>query len=217
MEKQQPPLEESIDELSNTSVCALLVVDVQNDFAHEHGKGARIGANIVAAQSAIKNINILIQTARKVDIPIVYIRTEHSELVDRPNFIARYRKRGFDSTDLLCATGSWGAKLFDDLLPPKEGDAVIIKHGYDGFQETPLDAILQNRGAKILVVTGLITNLCVQTTAEHGFALGYFIVIAGDATSSNKKTTHKAALRNLADYFGIVSKTNEIVEAWHDK
>lgn len=203
------------DRFPSLSAVTLLVVDVQNDFAHERGKSSALGADLVSARKAVESINRLIAAARGLRLPVVYLRTEHSLLTDRPNFKARYVVRGFDPENLLCAAGTWGAELYEDLAPPSEGEAVVTKYGYDGFQDTCLDAVLNNRGTRTLVVTGLVTNLCVQTTVEHAFALGYEVIIVEDATAGDDLAAQKAALTNLGKYFGTVVGTREVLESWN--
>ncbi len=193
---------------------ALLIIDVQNDFAHPEGKGAQWGARMQPVPDVVRSINRLVETARAVGSPVVYARIEHSPRTDRPNYRERYTQRRMDPADLLCATGSWGAEFFADLLPPHPDDAVITKYGYDAFQDTALDAVLHSRGIENIVVTGLVSNLCVQTTAEHGFGLGYYVTVVADATAGDDLASHEAALRNLGLYFGLVATTDELVSVW---
>ncbi len=193
---------------------AVIVVDIQNDFVHSDGKAAKMGSDMTEAQAAVTPINRLIECGRAVGAQIIYARIEHAPDTDRPNYRARYERRGFDPQDLLCATGSWGADFYDPLLQPQGHEAVVTKYSYDAFQDTNLNAILQSRGIDNLIVTGVVTNLCVQTTAEHGFGLGYTVVIPRDATAGDDEAAHEAALRNLGAYFGDVVNTDEIIEAW---
>jgi ureidoacrylate peracid hydrolase len=193
---------------------ALIIVDVQNDFAHLDGKAAKWGGDMTQVAKVVAKINRLIEAARSNDVAIIYARIEHSPSTDRPNYRARYETRGMHPSDLLCATGTWGAEFYGDLLLPRPEDAVITKYGYDAFQDTALDAILHSRGVENLVITGLVTNLCVQTTAEHGFGLGYFITIVSDATAGDDELSHLAALRNLSQYFGLLATGDEIISLW---
>lgn len=214
MEPSQSP--QTLAHYLNPLSSALIIVDIQNDFVHEQGKAALLGSDFEAAQQAVSNINRLIEAARQSEINIVYLRIEHSPVTDRPNYRARYQMRGLDPEDLLCATGSWGAEWYPNLLVPRPSDAVVTKYGYDGFQDTPLDSILHSRGVENLVMTGVVTNLCVQTTAEHGFGLGYHIVVVKDATAGDDDAAHQAALRNLGLYFGILADSNEIIQFWQN-
>ncbi len=190
------------------------MVDVQNDFAHEGGKAAALGADVIESKRAVESINRLINGARNADVPVFYLRTEHSTQTDKPNYIARYEKRGLNVDDLLCAPGSWGAQFYEGLLLPTSADHTITKYGYDGFQDTELQSLLEESGVSSLILTGLVTNLCVQTTAEHGFGLGYSIVIASDATAGDDQASHEAALRNLGAYFGLVVRAREVLAEW---
>lgn len=194
---------------------ALIIIDVQNDFAHLQGKAAQWGSDMAPAQAAVVQINRLIETARERDVSILYVRIEHSLHTDRPNYRARYAARGMETSDLLCAAGSWGADFYGELLPPQPSDAVVTKYSYDAFQDTALDAILHSRGVEHVVVVGLVTNLCVQTTAEHGFGLGYFVTVVSDACAGDDLPAHEAALRNLSAYFGVVETTDDVIAHWY--
>ncbi len=193
---------------------ALIIVDVQNDFAHAEGKSAQWGADMAPAFAAVAQINRLIEAARASETTIVYARIEHSPLTDRPNYRARYAARRMAPEDLLCATGGWGAEFYADLLPPRPVDAVVTKYSYDAFQDTSLDAVLHSRGVEHIVVVGLVTNLCVQTTAEHGFGLGYFVTVVSDACAGDDVAAHEAALRNLGLYFGPVVTAHDVIGLW---
>lgn len=208
------PLDGNLTDYLSPARAALLVIDVQNDFVHEQGKAASLGADLRDAQLAVEKINSLIDGAHVARIPVFYLRTEHSLSTDSPNYIARYGTRGFDADDLLCSPGTWGAGFYDGLTPPSDGDEVVTKYGYDGFQDTSLDDLLRTKRRTSLILAGVVTNLCVQTTAEHGFGLGYFITIVGDATAGDDAPSHEAALRNLETYFGRVMDVVEIIAEW---
>jgi ureidoacrylate peracid hydrolase len=209
--------EQALTRFADPATTALVIVDIQNDFVHDDGKAGKMGEDMRPAQQAVNCINRLIQAARAAEAHLVYLRIEHSITTDRPNYRARYEQRGMQPDDLLCAAGSWGADWYDGLERPRPQDAVVTKYSYDGFQNTPLDAMLQSRGAQNLVMTGVVTNLCVQTTAEHGFGLGYYIAVAQDATAGDDAASHEAALRNLGLYFGTITETDTLLHLWRER
>ena len=99
--------------------------------------------------------------------------------------------------DILCAAGTWGARLDGEITPPAPGDSTVVRHSYDAFEGTALDGLLRERGVESVVGTGVVTNLCVQTTIQHAFALGYYVVVAEDATAAVDPTVQAVTLEQL--------------------
>ena len=193
--------------------CALLVIDVQNDFINPHGWSARHAPKGPSLRHVIPVINALIKGARGAGVPVAYVCMEHGPEIDALNYRARYTTRAMVG-DILCAAGSWGAQLDDELAPPTSRDLVVVRHTYDGFAGTPLDARLRAAGVETVVGTGVVTNLCVQTTIHHAFALGYYVAVASDGTAAASTVEHDVTLRNFAQFFGPVLSGAEFLGHW---
>ncbi len=193
--------------------CALLVVDIQNDFIHPDGWSARHTPGGPTLRHVIPVINRLIAAARASRVPVCYVTMEHGPSVDAPNYQARYAARGMEQ-DILCAVGSWGAAFDSELLPSLTPDLRIVRHSYDAFTGTPLDAELRVHGVETVVATGVVTNLCVQTTVQHAFALGYYIVVAEDGTAATDETVQAVTLDNFRQFFGQVVPSTTIIQHW---
>lgn len=183
---------------------ALLVVDVQNDFVHPSGKVGDGHSDLAPLHSAVDTINDLVRAARKASAPIVYIRVTHSPAVDTPAYRARYAVRGMSSDDLLCAEDSWGAELYQGLEPPKADDLTVTKHGYDAFAVGDLADRLAELGIDTIIVTGVVTELCVLGTVSGGFERGFHVVVPREATGSVEPDAAEAALTLIAKYYGTV-------------
>jgi ureidoacrylate peracid hydrolase len=197
------------------SRAALLVVDMQNDFVHPDGWAARHQPDGPSLRHVIPPINRLIEAARAAAVPVVYILMEHGPAIDLPNYRARYAARGMED-DILCAAGTWGARLDGDVTSPGPGDLTIVRHSYDAFAGTPLHALLRERRVESVVGTGVVTNLCVQTTIQHAFALGYYVVVAEDATATGDPAVQAVTLANFRQYFGPVVSSDAIRLRWRD-
>ena len=100
-----------------------------------------------------------------------------------------------------------------DELAPKPEDLVIDKLGYGAFHGTKLDDILRQRGIESLIVTGTVTQICVEETAREAFHYGYKTTLVSDAVSSYLPDLHAATLKNFSLKFGWVSTTNEVLQA----
>jgi isochorismate hydrolase len=178
---------------------ALLVIDMQKYFVSPEGR-----AHFPDARSIIGNVNTLIGTFRNAGKPLFF--TRHGQ------------KRG-QSAGLM---QSWwkGRLIYEDeeqadLAPEinlEQSDKVIKKQHYDAFRETPLAEILTDGGIKELVICGVMTDLCVETTARQAFMNGFQPVVIRDATASKTAELHMAALKTLAHGFAYVVETERITE-----
>ncbi len=92
------------------------------------------------------------------------------------------------------------------------GEPVVIKHRYDAFLDTDLDLILRSRGIRNILITGTQTNLCVDTTARHGFMLDYSTILVEDCISTPETEFHLPMIRNFEANFGFVLSSSKIME-----
>lgn len=204
----------SLSEILDPARSSLLVIDIQNDFVHPQGWSARRNSEVVSLRRVIEPINELINAARESGVLVTYVLMQHGPDIDSPNYRARYADRGMTSGDLLCKRGTWGALLDVELNPPQGDDAQIVRHTYDGFAGTSLHEHLRARGVETVVATGVVTELCVRTTVEHAFALGYYTIVVEDATESSSATVREVTLDGLRKYFGPVVSSEEIIQRW---
>ena len=91
---------------------------------------------------------------------------------------------------------------------------VITKYHYDAFEDTDLALLLGSRGVKTLLMTGFLTNVCVETTARHGYIKGYYIVVVSDCTDAATEQEYEATLYNIKKFFGKVATSGEIKKVW---
>ena len=95
-----------------------------------------------------------------------------------------------------------------DEFAPEAGDLVIDKHGYGAFHGTDLDTRLRSMGVGSLLVTGTVTQICVEESAREAFHYGYRTTLIADAVSSFAPDLHAATLKNFAMKFGWVADTD---------
>jgi ureidoacrylate peracid hydrolase len=186
---------------------ALLVVDVQNDFCHPEGAFAKKKADTSLVEPAIGRLTPFIDQCRRFAVPIVFVKTIHSEWTDSASWLERFGGKGREF--LVCRENSWGAEFY--RVEPGRTDCVVVKHRFSGFSRTDLDLILRSRGIETLLVAGVVTNVCVETTARDGFNLDYRIILVEDCCGPYFAEEHAATLRNISRYFGTVSDSGEIV------
>lgn len=178
---------------SNLISRALLVIDMLNDFVHGSLK-------VPAAKDIIPNIKRLIDVFRSRKLPVIYVNDDHIRNVD-----LELRLWGQHAI-----TGTWGSKVIDEL-EPQEGDFIISKRRYSGFFATDLDLLLRELNVKSLVLTGVVTDICVLHTAADAFFRGYEVIVVSDATASLTHDRHERALSYMKEVYGAkILSTTEV-------
>jgi len=196
------------------SETAVLVVDVQNDFVHERGWVGRDGVDMQALQHAAKEINRLIGAAHDAGALVVYIAVEHGGKIDNAPYQERYERRGMTPDDTICHAGTWGAALYSELTPPSAGDLRLVKHGYDAFEVPGLADELRRRGVRTVVITGVVTELCVRATAMSAFEKGFFVIVPRETTASNEPDVAREALESIERWYGEIVALDQLLERW---
>jgi len=191
---------------------ALVIVDMQVDFAAPDGAMGKAGHDMTASLAAVAKAEQLASAARAAGVQIVFIR-----LITRPeddSAMAReYRtRRGHDDDPPLCAEGSRGADFVGPR--PQSGDYVVSKKRYSGFTETRLQESLRAMGRDTLVIAGLTTECCVQATALDAFERDFHVFIAADAVAAYERDLHDKALKALDLNCAPAFPTAEIIAAW---
>jgi ureidoacrylate peracid hydrolase len=199
-------LEEKVD----PSRACLLVIDVQNEFCARAGAFQQTGHDVGLIETMVPNLLALIERARDAGCPVIFVRANYDEHYLAPNW---------QDPDILCdlsvprcRTGTWGAEFYK--VQPLPGETVVTKHRYSAFVETELDTILRSLGVETLILTGVATNVCVESAARDGFMKDYYIVVVEDCTGTSSRSAHEATLDNIRNYFGRVASSAEIVKAW---
>ena len=200
----------SLKERCDPRVAALIVVDVQNDFVSPDGSAGKRGEDVSAALAMVPNLLRLINEARRVGLTVVYIRTTHSEWTDTPSWIYRNSQKSGLNT---CREGTWGAEFYDGIAPlPSE--RVVIKHRYSAFINTDLNTVLKARNIQSVLVSGVATNVCVETTARDAYIYDYYVTMIDDCSAAYEAKLHLGTLENIRRHFGLVASASEIIETW---
>lgn len=200
----------SLKERCDPQWACLLVVDVQNDFVSSKGSAAQRGEDVSAPQAMVPSLVRLIEEARSVSMPLIYIKTTHSEWTDSPSWI--YRKSQ-QSALKSCREGSWGAEFYDGIAP-LPGERVVIKHRYSAFINTDLNTVLRAKGIQSVLVSGVATNVCVETTARDAFMFDYYVTFVEDCSAAYEPKLHESTLENMRRHFGLVASSEEIIQTW---
>lgn len=192
---------------------ALIVIDVQNDFCHPEGGFAKRGLSVSLVQEMLPTLRRLMDEARKAGVPVIIFRVVRGADTTWP---ALHRLTEFnygrDFTP-LAEEGTWGAELCEGF-EPQPGDIHLDKNRYGGFTGTNLDMMLRARGVETIIMTGVATNVCVESTAREGFMLDYNVVVVEDACAAATRQLHDGTLSTVRGWFGRVEKAEDVIAAW---
>jgi ureidoacrylate peracid hydrolase len=181
---------------------ALLVIDMQNSFVAEGGT-----YETPPARDIIPRLERLIAFAREHAMPIVWTQSDHSA----PHSGIMLKKFPTIREDRELWRGEPSFELYPDMVQPAPGEFRVVKHKYDAFWETDLDAILRNSGVDTVVIAGTATNVCCESTARSAFFRDYQVVLVGDCTASFDPDMHDAALKTVDLFFGRVMTTDDVL------
>jgi nicotinamidase-related amidase len=173
---------------------ALAVIDMQKYFTGPEGK-----AYLSAAPAILPNVAALAKAFREAGCPVIFTRHGHRRDGDAGLMGSWWKGRLLYEDDPQ-------AELAEEIEREAE-DIVIRKEYYDAFEKTGLERTLSDADVKTLVICGVMTDLCVETTARRAFTLGYQPVIVEDATASKNDELHRAALTTLAHGFAYIETT----------
>lgn len=184
----------------DSSRAALIVIDMQNGFCSNDGSLARIGLDTGALQAAIAPCRKLLEAARRAGMPVIHTRyvyaADHADgglLVDQ--LMPGLRAEG------ALLVGTWDAAILGELAPIA-GEAVIDKNRPSAFFRTPLDEMLEAGKVEQLVVCGVTTNCCVESTVRDACQRDIVPFVVADATAELDPARHEAALATIALLFG---------------
>jgi ureidoacrylate peracid hydrolase len=191
---------------------ALLLIDMQVDFADPQGALGRDGQDMTAPQAAVQRAMLLADAARAAGVPCVFVRLI-TQAEDETAFLMEWKTRRNANGPPLCRQGSRGAEFAGPQ--PQGGEMVFSKKRYNGFCDTGLDAALRGQGVDTLVVAGLTTECCIDSTVRDAFERDYHVFVVDDATACYDPGLHLAALKALALNCATIVSSADISAVWN--
>jgi nicotinamidase-related amidase len=187
---------------------ALVVIDMQTDFCGPGGWIDRLGQSYDNTRKPIGAISSLLDAARASGMTIIHTREGHRPDLSDLNPVKRWRSRvhgvgiGDESNQGRALTrGDPGHDIIPELYP-LPGEIIIDKPGKSSFHATEFDQVLRARGIEALIVCGVTSDCCVQSTIRDGADLGYDCVLVVDGTAAVESVNHQGMLDLLAAYGG---------------
>ena len=198
------------------SSTALMIVDMQYVDAHRNfGVGAAGKAHGVSDEMeyyfsrletlTTPNIRRILEASRAVGIPVVHVRIMNLA-GDSSDTSWRYKMMG-----ILVPPGSKDAEFVEELAP-LPGEVILSKTTSNVFLSTNADFVLRNMGIDTLIMTGVVTNNCVESSTRGASDLGYAVLLVDDACAAWTQEGHDYCLRHLDHNFAIVKTTEQILD-----
>jgi ureidoacrylate peracid hydrolase len=199
---------------------ALIVVDMQNAYASPGGYLDLAGFDVTGAKPVIAAVAETVEISRKLGFTVVFLQNgwdaakQEAGTPDSPNWwksnaLKTMRARP-ELDGKLITRGTWDYELVAKLQP-LPGEIVLPKPRYSGFFGTQLDAMLRARRIRNLLVVGVATNVCVESTIRDGYFLEYFPIMVKDATlQAGPPALQEATIYNVETFFGWTTTTSEL-------
>jgi nicotinamidase-related amidase len=201
--------------------CALVIIDMQRDFLEPGGFGEMLGNDVSQLRRTIEPNRKLLETWRQAGLQVIHTREGHRpDLTDLP---PAKKVRGRSPTCIgdpgpmgrILVRGEDGHDIIPELYPLST-EPVIDKPGKGAFFATDLHAILQHRGITQLIVTGVTTEVCVNTTVREANDRGYDCLVLEDCVGSYFPEFQEMGLKMIkaqGGIFGWVSSSDEVLKA----
>ncbi len=192
-------------------VAALVIIDVQNDYCHDDGALSKIGRNVGVIRQMVPRLEEVLTEARRAQVAVIHVRMVNNALTKSQAYLEHHiRRSGADNK--VCEEGSWGAEFYQ--IQPQSGEPIVTKHRYSAFVGTNMETLLKARGIKTVILAGVTTDVCVESTARDGFMRDYHVMFLSDCTGVDDPNVQEATLERIKRYFGHVVSSEEVVTAW---
>ena len=200
--------------------CALVIIDMQRDFVDPGGFGEALGNDVSLLRKAIAPIGRVLEAARERRMLVIHTREGHrpdlSDLPQSKKLRGRLKNGIGDPGPMgrILVRGEYGHDIVDELKPAP-GEPVVDKPGKGAFYATDLDSMLHNRGIRSLVVCGVTTEVCVNTSVREANDRGYDCLVLEDCVGSYFPEFQAAALNMIkaqGGIFGWVSDSEKFLK-----
>jgi nicotinamidase-related amidase len=201
----------SLEDLVDPKTSALVVIDVQNDYAKNDGQ--------LRFPAMVQNLKRVIDEARRVGVLVIYIQDTllPDRFSDSPAWIRHYMiARKSNDPDTICVEaleGSVGHQIIDEIRPlPHE--VIVKKYRSSAFVGTGLDLLLRSNGIRNFIAAGLVTYGCVESTCRDA-SNEYFVVVLRDCVEAARRDLHEATLIIMESRYDLVT-SRQVLDVWKD-
>ncbi len=185
----------------------LLVIDMQKDYCCEGGTFDRRGFDVMPAQRLAPRLSRFLEKARPSLRSIVHLKMTKVPSLLSEAVQEHYARQGIERKYDPAYGDFYG-------VIPQGGDTVIPKYKYSGFVSTYLNQFLRANRIETLIITGVATNVCVESTARDGFMRDYYVVVPRDLTEGTSPEAKEWSLKNIDMFFGEVADSEDLLTCW---
>ena len=150
-----------------------------------------------------------LDAARAAGVLRIFVRS----VIPEARWTEPWRQQFSPAMQAANAPGS-PLNAFHPDFEPQPGDLTLVKDRFSAFMATELDTLLQERGIRTVIVAGLVTDVCVSSTARDAFQGDFLTVTLSDCTAAGTLARHEASLATIAAVFGRVCPADEVLTAW---
>ena len=201
-----------LEQKADPAQCALLVIDVQNDFAADGGFFDKIGADLKPIQQQrVPALQRLIGEARTAGVLVIFVQAIYD-----PQYLSapmRERNARLGMEIPRCLVGSWGADFYQ--VRPEPDEPVVIKHRYSALAGTNLVDILKKHYIKSLLLTGISTDTCVESAGRDAYFADYYVTMVADCCGAASEQDHLGALKRFDRDYGQVVESGDLIGIWN--
>lgn len=189
----------------------VIVVDMQNAFLRDEGSMAQAGLDISYLKQTVKPVRRLVDSCHQIGVPLIFTKYVIRQDYMDAGVVAEHIP-GLQEAGALMA-GSWDIEV-DERLGANNNDIFLDKNRYCSFYNTNLETLLRGLKTETLVVCGVTTEICVESTIRSAFFRDYKVVLVQDAVAATNLERHEGTLRTVGFGFGRLATVTEVIKAF---
>lgn len=205
----------TMEELVDPRHTAVVVIDVQNDFCAEGGLMHEMGKDLSMMKPALGNLRRVLEGARAAKVLPIFIQNswlpQHG-VASGPWLRFMVFRYGMDPNRGCTVEGTWGAEILSEVAPAKT-EIVVKKWRSNSFIGTNLDLVLRAHEIKTVVITGVVTQGCVESTAREASFRDYYVVVLEDSVATYDRELHEASLKVMRTRVDV-APSDEVLRVW---
>ena len=208
--RQESADDEDLVQQLDKSKTAMIVVDMQNAFLSEEGSMTLGGMDITDLKKTVAPVVRLVDTCHEANVPVIFtryvLRADYKDAGLRSERRAEFRRIN------SLVTGTWDVEL-DPSMDAQPEDYILDKTRYSSFYNTSLEVILRGLQVDTLIVCGVTTEICVESTIRDAYFRDYKIFVPEDAVAAMDAERHEGTLKTIRYGFGTVASSEAVIKA----
>jgi ureidoacrylate peracid hydrolase len=196
---------------------ALLVIDMQNGFCDPEGGLSKAGLDVSAMTAVVPKVRQLVDACRGLGLPIMWSLQQHllEDTTQKTKRVPSHIQKRKVAPP--APRGTWHAELVPSLKEVSRAeDYLVVKHRFSMFYSTTLDSLLRMLSISHLIVSGVATNVCVESTVRDAYFRDYDITVIEDCVAGTMLDLHQATLKNVEIYLGELVLLDEFLDSHKD-